>query len=583
MHFQNFEKDNKIKIIIILFMIYVVGVIIYYSLGNFYKHLGYVPDERLYIQAAKALANGDGLYYNGVKGSFQKIVYSAVISPAYLVKDLFIQIKLVCLIGTLFNMTSVFPIYLICRKLKLNRVKSLFVCLFCLSFPMFLFSMTFMSETAFLPLWLWTVYFILLMLDSNDTLYVPIILGILSYLLYMCKEVGIVAIPALFVLKIYLLIIKREALNRLIPCFISVAVFAVLFLLGRYVLFDGELSSYSYGLVVPKVSDTSDKNSIYVFFYSFLFFLGYLILISFVFPIFFRAKGDCLINRFSLYLEISILLLVIIVVYKISLNEDYGLLSPRLHLRYFEPLLIPYFICFVTRLDSEDEDVCFESKYSDLALLIYLVVIILLPGLNQYGILDATTTGVLLMPEKISNYFFLGSPRKTLFFSFLMKLIIVLVIILERKTLKTNKKVFTILFLSISFFINFVGVYIKVNDIRQLYKMPRCDVEEMQIINDELKTLSGDKLIITNESGRLADVVVTYYDINNTDVYLAKDEYIMMDKNITLKAGNNFREVNIDEYDYIVYSNNVLEVSDRESISPDRIILTTQNFIIIEN
>ena len=83
MNLLNLESAKKYKIVIALIIIYLFGVILYYCLGSYSKNLFFVPDERLYLQAAKALANGDGISYNGMSSTFQKIVYSIIISPAF--------------------------------------------------------------------------------------------------------------------------------------------------------------------------------------------------------------------------------------------------------------------------------------------------------------------------------------------------------------------------------------------------------------------------------------------------------------------------------------------------------------------
>ena len=584
MNNKDIEKVNKYKIVILLFIIYLISVFLYFIIGSYDKNLAFIPDERLYIQASKALANRYGLYYNGVKSSFQKIFYSLIISPAFLVKNLHIQIKLINLLGVIFGLSSIFPIYLISRKLNLDRIKSIVICLFYLTYPIFLNSLTFMSETAFLPLWLWSLFLIMNILETEEIqVLMPVILGVVSYLLYMCKEVGVVAIPVLFFTKAIFIIKQKESIKGLVSCFISAASFLLLFLLGKFLLFDGKSSNYSYDVSLPNAPESNDKNPIYYLLYAFLFYLGYIILVNCIFPIFIRTKEECLNKKIVIYLELAVLVLICIVVYRISLNEDYGLLSPRLHLRYFEPLFIPYTICFLARVNEIDEKEVLSGRYVKMAFIIYLIVLFILPGLNPGGELDATSTALFLLPERIATHFFLGSPRMTVFFNLIMKIIIILIVLFGVKILEKNRKHFYVVFMTFLFITNIASFLIKYIELKKMYYLPEKYVDEMQIINDGVDDLQGKKLIVVKNNTRLADITVTLYDINDTDLYLLNEEYNKVDKIITLKAGNSARKVNIEDYDYIVYDNNIWEDDERESIPSDKVVLSTDNFFIYDN
>lgn len=583
MNLLNLESEKKYKIVIALIIIYLSGVILYYCLGSYSKNLFFVPDERLYLQAAKALANGDGISYNGMSSTFQKIVYSIIISPAFLVEDLHIQIRLVCLLGTMAEMTYIFPVYLISRRLNLDRTKSLLLSLLGLTFPPLLFSMTFMSETAFLPLWLWTIYLMTIMLESDQVkIAVPVILGVVSYLLYMCKEVGIVAIPAMVLAKLILIGKKKETFKCLIPCVISIVTFGVLYLLVRYLVFSGSSSSYSYAITVPQMPETNNMNPLSFFLYAAFFYLSYTILVNNIFPLFVRSDKNELNSRLTMYLEIAIVMLIFTVVYKIALKEDFGLLSPRLHLRYLEPLFISYFICFVSRIGDIDEENPFSNKYLKWAFIIYLIVLFIIPGLNLDGFLDSTTSTFYLIPNKFALRFFLGSPLKTTILTYVMKLMILIVVFFGLKLLKRNKKGFVITFVSVTLIINIVSTGLKYHDIRSGYELSEKYVAEMQKINDEMESLPGRKLYIVREISRLNEIVITYYDINNTDVYSALEDYNPSDEMVTLKAGNATRDVSISDYDYIIYDSGIWEESEKEPFSAENIILSTENFFVIK-
>ena len=586
MKIPDLEKKNKYTIAVLLFLIYILGVLIYFSLGNYNKCLCFTPDERYYIQVSKAISNGDGMCYNGLVSTFQKVFYPIILAPAYKINNLHIQIRVVSLLGILFELSSIFPIYLICKRLGLNRLKSLLICLLSFSIPTFLYSMTFMSETAFLALWLWEIYLVVIMMDDDKTItIVPILLGVIGYALYLCKEVGIVALPALCLTKlIFMLKEKKGHIKDLLPLIISVLVFIGLFIIGRFFVFQVSSGAYSYSLSFVKNSESSDKNPLYFFLYSILYYLGYIVLVNNVFPLFIRSQKDDLNSKLSMYIEIVILTLILVVVYKITLKEDFGVMSPRLHFRYFEPLFIPYFICFISRVDELKEEDILCGKYIRLAFIIYLLIIMMLPGVSSGEFLDSTTTMVYLIPEKLAYHFFKGNISKNVIMNFGVKFIVLVAVIIETRLLKKNKKLFLKVFLVIAILINISGSTMKYCDIRKEYELSEDYVVEMQELNDALSDLSGKKLIIARQFTRLSAILITYYDIYETDTYLSDEEYEVTDKSVTLKAGGGVsREANIDDYAYIVYENGVWEDSERESIPPEKILFSTEHFFIVEN
>lgn len=597
MKLPNLENVNKFNIFLKLMAVYIVGVIIYYCLGCFDKNLCFVPDERLYIQAAKALANGTGIRYNGLQSTFQKIFYSIIISPAFLVKNLKIQTRLICLFSTLFEMTFVFPTYFISRRLGFSRINCILICIFSLFFPNLLFSMTYMSESAFLPLWLWTIYLVVCLLDSKEDknldnkkitsnrIFISILLGILSYLLYMCKEVGIVALPAFIIISIILVISKKAKFSCFIPCIVSLITFFVLFLLMKYLIFNGAYASYSYSVTIPKAPETNSKNPISFMLYSALYYLSYIILVVGVFPTFIRCKKQdeksVLNDKLAIYIEICVLMLVFIIVYKILLSENYGSLSPRLHLRYMEPLFLPYIICFVAKIKDLDENSVFINKYLKLAFIIYLCVLVLIPGFGANGLLDDTIATFYQIPNRIALHLFLGNSRKTIILTYIMKILIFIVAVLGSKLLKNNKKKFATIFVAVLIILNSISIGIKYYELRSSYMLPIKFVDEAQEVNDTINDLPGKKLIIVNENTRVAEIMVTFYDMKDSDIFIADFDYDPTSDAVVLNAYDSNRTVKLNDYDYIIYGNGVWTEDNISNLRDERVLLETDNYIVI--
>ena len=81
----------------------------------------------------------------------------------------------------------------------------------------------------------------------------------------------------------------------------------------------------------------------------------------------------------------------------------------------------------------------------------------------------------------------------------------------------------------------------------------------------------------------VSEIMITFYDIKDTDVYLAEEDYDVSDETIILKASNASKEVNVADYDYIVYEINLWEESNEGNISAENVILQTEDFIVVEN
>lgn len=345
---------------------YCIIVIIFFLLSLYLKEIITNPDEILYYSIANSLIHGHGIEVYNVSDNFQKVLYSVVISPAFLTTNPVLRIRLIALINSIVICSGIFPTYLLAKRLLKNKKLIISVCvLFCV-FSDLTYAMSFMSEVLFLPMGLWAVYFTDKMfvkttsfIDSNERVNISIkyiicafLLGFYYYLVYMCKEVGAV-FPVAFALcwfayfihglKTHVIDKVRLKILLLQFVFVCFGFFAILGIL-EFVMFAGNGSIYN-------IADTSvytDLFNIYYVNYGTVYFISMTIFAYGIFPIVYPLLNWRKLERkdlnFLLYILLLLVMSAIVVSYKISAGENQGQTTPRIHLRYICYLFLPYVI-----------------------------------------------------------------------------------------------------------------------------------------------------------------------------------------------------------------------------------------------
>ncbi|MCO7108632.1 hypothetical protein NIA69_04935 [Gemmiger formicilis] len=90
---------------------------------------------------------------------YQKILYPLCILPALLLKTTAAQITAIGWLNAVYMASAVFPAYALARAMGMNRRRTAFLVGVTAVLPTMSAASTFMSETVFLPLSLWQVYF----------------------------------------------------------------------------------------------------------------------------------------------------------------------------------------------------------------------------------------------------------------------------------------------------------------------------------------------------------------------------------------------------------------------------------------
>ena len=190
-------RTNEKKFILAIFFF---SMAIRVWIGLFFKHMLVYPDCPVYYHMAESFAQGRGFRVFNYEYPY-RILYSLLISPAFVFKDRYIQQTIVLLINCMLMSSTIFPYSLMAKRMIYSyRVRRLAYILFVIC-PDLHFTMTFMSENAFLPIATWTIcvamYYLWKRADDGKIKCYKIrisdslCLGILFYMLYMTKKVGV--------------------------------------------------------------------------------------------------------------------------------------------------------------------------------------------------------------------------------------------------------------------------------------------------------------------------------------------------------------------------------------------------------
>lgn len=364
-------KNNRWHIIV--FLLFVGSAMLRAILGDFPKALRIYPDELRYVSIARSLFQGQGLQIHHLNTDFQKILYSICIMPTFLAKTSAAQIRLVGYINSVIISSSIFPAYALCRKMRLNQKETYVILTFWTILPTLLDSIYFMSEVVYLPLSLWLIYCVWCTWHSEslkEQIRWNLLSGLLCYLAYLCKEIALYFVLAYFLTTVVRLLVQRSSWKReLIGAVVFGVVFVVSFLTMKRMLFYGMHNSYSsFNLAgIRGLALLQHPEKIGYLLYAFLYDTLYAVIALGVFPVlipiacFDKNKKE---SWFDLFVLTAFLVGCAVIAYTITLPEEFGKRSPRQHLRYLEPFVIPLYIRMLCHLRQPVSHSANNSEYS---------------------------------------------------------------------------------------------------------------------------------------------------------------------------------------------------------------------------
>ncbi|MFZ2755880.1 MAG: hypothetical protein WAY93_03320 [Atopobiaceae bacterium] len=326
-------------------------------LATFPKSINVKPDELRYLDLARSLFNGGLLVIRGVQSDFQKILYPLSLFPALLFDDTVMQVRAIGVLSSLYVCSSVFPAMLLAKRLFKGTWVVVACMVLVLAMPDMCYSMTFMSESLYLPVALWLVVVLWKALTATGEARFAWSSagGVLCYAAYLCKEVAL-SFAIAFVL-VYAIMALRGAEGRR-TCLLAVAcfllAFGIPFAIMKITLFRGLLDSYDMASPDILLNPYTLLFSVYALANQ----ATHLIVGFAFFPIFFVAftardlsRDD---RRLFLLCLVALVVGLLTVVYTISIREEVGHEALRPQLRYVSVLFVPLLFLFVKQVGQAD-------------------------------------------------------------------------------------------------------------------------------------------------------------------------------------------------------------------------------------
>ena len=519
---------NDKRWIFIVLLLFIGSTALRGALGDFPKALRIYPDELRYVSIAKSLINGHGIQIHNMESDFQKILYSLCIMPAFLLDSSVGQIRLIGYLNSVIVSSSIIPVYLLCKKASLDIKSMSCMLIFWATLPTLLVNMYFMSEVIYLPLSLWVVYCAWCAFEAerpDQKIRLNVLLGILCYFAYLCKEIAIYFILSYIIVSAARIFMGRAAWKKEAICLICLTgTFVLCFVAMKMTLFYGMGNSYTdFNLSnIRGVELIRHPEKIRYLCYALAYDTAFAVLALGVFPVllplalFDKNKKE---SWLFLFLFVAFVIGCAAIAYTITLPEELGKRSPRQHLRYLEPLAIPFYILMIQRLKQTAFSRT-RKKVLLAAIVLFTMVFVILGAGGGSSLVDNN----MLVYYEFFARFICKSDKVLLFVRLLMAMVLAAGCWMLWKNKDTFLKWFAVLFIMVNFISSAAGYFASV----YRYAVDEKLRTQTAQANAFLQTLEGNILFITDdgwesEDSRLFD---TYVD---RDFYVAEIDTIAAD------------------------------------------------------
>ena len=351
------SAQKKINPWVWVAVVFAVCAVVYGVLSSYPREMAVYSDELRYLDVARSLWQGRGLRVRNMPSDYQKILYPLFILPALALKTTAAQITAIGWLNALYASSAVFPAYALCRATGQNRRRTVFLIGAVALLPTMSAASTFMSETVFLPLSLWQIYFLLRAMQAMPKARVGwcAAAGVWCYLLYLNKEVALYYLIAWVLVRAWVLWQDRSSWRAELACNAALfGSFAACFVLAKLTLFRGLGNSYN---------QTGWLSAEQWGFLPFAIVCDVLftVLAFGVFPVLLPAVGlrrpakgsDPVRTQLPLFLLLSLFVGIGVIAWSITVREDLHSPSPRQHMRYLEPLFMPLLLVTLNTLDEK--------------------------------------------------------------------------------------------------------------------------------------------------------------------------------------------------------------------------------------
>ncbi len=365
-------KNSQRQLFIFAAILFISSIILRSCLAVYDKRLQTYNDELRYWQIAKSIWNNGNFDIYSVKNNFSKIFYSVLLAPFFAIKNSILRVKAISAFNAFLVSSSLMPGYLIAKRITKNKYASAISLIILFLLPDMCYSMTFMSETLYLPMGLWQIYFTICLVQEKNikrkTVF-SVLNGIYSYLLYLTKEVSLIFVIAYCIIEIAPVLTERKnTKRRIIPLLCYIISFGLAFVLAKATIFSGMGNSYSQ----TSLSQLDSLYKLEYFIYALIYNGIFVVIAYFFFPLIYPAIRFKSLDRTKkvlfLYTILCILLNMAIIAFTITVREDLGKIAPRQHHRYYAPLFYPlvliFFDCLFTDKTKEEKSLKWVAPVS---------------------------------------------------------------------------------------------------------------------------------------------------------------------------------------------------------------------------
>lgn len=181
------------KLLLLAIALFAASTVVRTMLADFPKAADVMPDEMRYMDLARSLLADGTLTIRGVQTTFQKILYPIALMPAMLFHDPLTQVKAMGFLNALYASSALFPAYVLARRIAPGFWPGVACLAIAALLPDLCYSMTFMSESLYLPLSLWLLVLLWDALEKPGRRGIVLAAagGVLCYVAYLCKEVAL--------------------------------------------------------------------------------------------------------------------------------------------------------------------------------------------------------------------------------------------------------------------------------------------------------------------------------------------------------------------------------------------------------
>ncbi len=525
----NESISGERQIFIWVVLIFIVSAIIRFFLIPHYRQIWVYVDELRYLDIARSLFYQGTISIRNTIANSQKILYPILLGPAMLFKNSTVQIYVIGILNAIYIESSVFPTYLIAKKLCKSH-KSIIIAVLCTAIlPDMCYSITFMSENVYIPITLWLLYVILKIFEATSLktkLRLAFLGGILNYVLYLNKEVALAFILAYLFLLPFLWK-ERKDKGDFLAFFAYCFSFLLIFLIFKLTIFNGASNAYT-GQIGLKAILTPYR---FIYFLYCIIYNALFAIVAFMFfPVFIPFLNIKKIDRnsrlFYIYIFACLLITIVTIAFTISVREDLGYESMRQHTRYYGVLFIPFFICFLNWIEQNNIlEKCSWLKFMLLSSVIACLIAGILVTIRTGTGVDSTflkwwdnlctfiNQHIILISEGGGFDFNLGS--------IIVKCLFICFIILGAIGIYKFREITPWCIICIIFCVFFIDNYLGTISYERCCKVQENLAIEVSDLNDYLIASGGNCLYImtdssTSNSERIIDTYISFQGIYMT-------------------------------------------------------------------